>query len=107
MINLYSFRSSDTFFVRHYYNVYICVYQFVMFLTKFSIFVFVNRRIELYALAQFVICVITGYFVLFRRLCLPKANLRRGVQLLGLVRRVRARRIGGRIDLRHCSISGV
>lgn len=65
MIDMHSPQPAEPFYLRQYYNLYVCAYQFCMFLSKLSIFVFINRRIELYALAQFVICALTGYFALF------------------------------------------
>lgn len=68
VIDLHRPSTADPFYMRYYYNIFVCGYQFLMFLAKLSIFLFVVRRIEVYAAAQFVLCAVAGLLLLFCRL---------------------------------------
>ena len=65
MMNLYQPEASDPFHLKYYYNIFVCGYQFLMFLAKLSIFLFIVRQIKFYTIVQMVFCVFVGTFIMF------------------------------------------
>lgn len=63
MINAYKPSKKDSFIVKHFYNTFIMVYQFQMFLSKFTLFFFVVRKIYIFALLQFSVGVVVFLMV--------------------------------------------
>lgn len=65
MINAYKPSKKDSFILQHFYNTFIMIYQFQMFLSKFTLFFFVVRRIYFFVMIQFGLSVCVFLMVYF------------------------------------------
>ena len=63
MTNVYKPAENDSFMLKYYYNFFFAGWQFFTFLTKFSIFFFVQKKIQLYVIIQFFNFVFIGFLI--------------------------------------------